>query len=389
MAKSSDKLLRVSHPTRFIAGAMSGTSADGVDVAIVRIDGVGLEMKAQLVRHHHQPYPKELRAEIFAFRGGPIQGSNLLARLASMGRAISLTYARAVNDALLAAGMTAEQLSAVAAHGQTLFHDPPNTIQWFDPSLLAAEVGCAIVSDFRRADLAAGGQGAPLVPFADFLLLRDPTKNRVLLNLGGIANITWIPANATTDQIIGFDTGPANCVMDHLARQHKLEGGIDLDGRLSTAGKADFQVSFLAIRNWRLVFNKPPKSADIPEMIDAFEAALKVLGKETMPLADQMATACEMAALGLNLAFAHLPAPPDEIIVSGGGTRNPRLLVEIEEKTKAPVGTIDESGIPSEAKEALAFALLGAATLDGAPSNVPSVTGAKRAVVLGSITPKP
>src|SRR6185295_11728082 len=123
-------------------------------------------------------------------------------------REISLTYAAAVNEALSASHLSATDLAAVAAHGQTLYHDPPNTIQWLDPSLIAAEVGCPVVSDFRRADLAAGGQGAPLVPFADYILFRHPTKNRVLLNIGGIANLTHIPAGATLEQVTAFDTGP-------------------------------------------------------------------------------------------------------------------------------------------------------------------------------------
>src|SRR5688572_2446934 len=221
---------------RIIAGAMSGTSADGVDVALTRITGRGTSMTAQLLHHHHRPYDAATRTEIFAFRGG--EASCNLARLAKLGRTISLTYATAVNEALAAAHLNAADLAAVAAHGQTLYHGPPDTIQWFDPSLVAAEVGCAVVSDFRRADLAAGGQGAPLVPFADYTLVRHATKNRLLLNLGGIANITWIPANASPQQVIGFDTGPANCVIDHLARKHGVTDGFDRDGALSTTGKA-------------------------------------------------------------------------------------------------------------------------------------------------------
>src|SRR6185503_13117382 len=182
--------------SRYVAGAMSGTSADGVDIAIVAIDGRGYDMTARLVVHHHRPYNDTLRRQIFAFRsgGGGSVSQDTLGELAQMGREISLTYAAAVNEALAAAHMEAKNLAAVAAHGQTLFHDPPNTIQWLDPSLIAAEVGCPVVSDFRRADCAAGGQGAPLVPFADYILFRDPVKTRVLLNIGGIANITHLPA---------------------------------------------------------------------------------------------------------------------------------------------------------------------------------------------------
>jgi anhydro-N-acetylmuramic acid kinase len=375
-----------SSPTRLIAGAMSGTSGDGVDIAITRISGRGIDMHAELVHHHHVPFAAGLRALLFRVRDA---GNVPLADLARLAREISLTYARATNEALLAAKLNAINLAAIAAHGQTLYHDPPNTIQWFDPALVAAEVGCPVVSDFRRADCAAGGQGAPLVPFADYVLFRHPEKNRVLLNLGGIANITWLPAGATIEQVIGFDTGPANCVVDHLARTHDVEGGFDRDGELSQQGNAHFPTAFLAIRLWKRVFHPPPKSGDIPEMIAAFEQALTTTGSRKDSLADQMATACLTTALGVDLALNLLPGQPDEIIASGGGTENPRIMQEIARATGVPVANIEQLGFPSQAKESIAFALLGGATLDGEPSNVPSVTGAKRRVVLGSITPRP
>src|SRR5688572_23426681 len=166
-----------SSTTRLIAGAMSGTSADGVDVALTRIDGRGYEMRPELVLHHHRSYPRDVRERIFAIRSS---GAATLAELAALARQISLVYAAAVNEALVAANVTARELAAVAAHGQTLFHHPPHTIQWLDPALLAAEVGATVISDFRRADCAAGGQGAPLVPFADYILFRHATKHRVV-----------------------------------------------------------------------------------------------------------------------------------------------------------------------------------------------------------------
>src|SRR5438105_9261264 len=201
----------MSDHTRLIAGAMSGTSGDGVDVAIVKIAGRGLDMSASLMHHHHVPFDASIRSTLFAIRDTQ---QLRLSDLAKLGREISLTYARAINEALGAANLRADDLSAVAAHGQTLYHDPPNTIQWFDPSLLAAEVGCAVVSDFRRADCAVGGQGAPLVPFADWVLFRREDKARVLLNIGGIANSTWIPRYVTIGPILPFDTGPGNCLAD-------------------------------------------------------------------------------------------------------------------------------------------------------------------------------
>src|SRR5712671_6834310 len=206
---------------RIIVGAMSGTSADGVDVAVVEITGHGLEMTAKLLHHHARAYDAELRKRIFGVREGTAVSLEELARL---GRDISISYAEAANSALSEANVKASDVEAIAAHGQTLYHAPPNTIQWFDPALVAAETGCVVVSDFRRADCAAGGQGAPLVPFADYVLFRHATKNRVLLNIGGIANLTYIPAGGSLEQVIAFDTGPGNCISDHICRTRLRDG---------------------------------------------------------------------------------------------------------------------------------------------------------------------
>jgi anhydro-N-acetylmuramic acid kinase len=373
---------------RLMAGAMSGTSGDGVDVAIVRVEGVGLGMSAKLLKHHHVAFDASIRTRLFAIRETQqIQ----LGELARLGREISLAYARCVNEALAAANLSANQLSAIAAHGQTLFHDPPDTIQWFDPSLVAAEVGCAVVSDFRRADCAAGGQGAPLVPFADYILFRDANKSRVLLNIGGIANLTYIPASATIDQLLAFDTGPGNCVSDWLIRAHVKGGlGYDENGELAMSGKPDLTIVEAALQE-KYFKQSPPKSTDGPAMLGAFQNACAIAKKtpKEMKLNDALATACEFTARTIAKAiYSLLPSRPDEIIVSGGGSQNRCIMQNLS--TQLPgiaIRTLDELGIQSDAKEAIAFALLGAATLDGVPSNVPSATGARRAVILGSITP--
>ncbi|MGD1277021.1 MAG: anhydro-N-acetylmuramic acid kinase [Tepidisphaeraceae bacterium] len=365
---------------RVIAGAMSGTSADGVDVALVRISGRGLDMSAQLLQEHHRDYATTLRRAIAQIRQS---GAATLATLTEVGREISLCYAAAVNETLLAAGMSGGDLAAVAAHGQTLYHHPPHTIQWLDPALIAAEVGCVVISDFRRADCAAGGQGAPLVPLADYLLLRDARKNRVLLNLGGIANLTYLPAGGTIEEVIAFDTGPGNCLSDDLMRGQ--EPGFDQDGKRAAAGKPmDAIVKRVLAAPY---FAKPPpKSTDGPAMIHLFTEAQKT----RRPLNDLLCTACVIAAESIGRAVRQfLPSPPDEVIVSGGGTRNTTLMSLLGARLGAALKTIDEFGIASSAKEAMAFALLGAATLDGVAGNVPAATGAKRGVVLGSITPQP
>ena len=371
---------------RIIAGAMSGTSADGVDVALTRITGRGTSMTAQLIHHHHRSYDAATRAEIFAFRGG--DASCNLARLAKLGRTISLTYATAVNEALAAAHLNATDLAAVAAHGQTLYHGPPDTIQWFDPSLVASEVGCAVVSDFRRADLAAGGQGAPLVPFADYILFRHQSENRVLLNIGGIANLTWLRADGALSEVVAFDTGPGNCISDHLCRKHFPDGpGYDVGGRAAVGGKVHTK---LATHVMMQPYFKapPPKSTDGPQMIALFEAAMDDLELRGMlTLHDQLATAAFITTTTIMFAIAGL-GKPDLMIASGGGIENEAIVQGLSSST-IRVGSTDNFGVPPAAKEALAFALLAAATLDGEPSNVPSVTGAKRPVVLGSITPRP
>jgi anhydro-N-acetylmuramic acid kinase len=281
-------------------------------------------------------------------------------------------------------GLDPSAISAVAAHGQTLFHEPPNTIQWLDPGLVAHETECAVVSDFRRADLAAGGQGAPLVPFADYILFRDPGKNRVLLNIGGIANITYLPANCSLQDVIAFDTGPGNCISDHLCRTRDPGGpGYDVDGARALRGNADTKLELACLRH-RYFRRKHPKSTDGPEMIAMFEQALQqsVLWMN-LPLDDLVATAASITVHSIRDAILRLDKV-DEIIASGGGTQN-KYIWDTLSGTETPVTLVGESS----AKEAVAFALLAAATLDGIPSNLPSVTGARKAVVLGSITPRP
>lgn len=371
---------------RLIAGAMSGTSADGVDVAVVRVSGRGTEMSARVVAHHHHAYATPLRKAIFSLRGeAPVR----LADLARVTREISLAYAAGVKQVLAGAGVDASQVAAVAAHGQTMFHAPPDTLQVLDPALLAAEVDCAVVSDFRRADCAAGGQGAPLVPFADYVLFRHPAKSRALLNIGGIANVTFIPAGATLDEVVAFDTGPGNCLSDDLCRRYDPGGpGYDPNGRRAEKGKVMREV-VEAVMAHPYFGRRTPKSTDVPEMLQVFQPAvapaLAAAGAQ-VPLNDLLATACAVTARSIGRA---LP-PADELFAAGGGIYNRTLMLMLADENVSQ-RAIQEAGADFDptAKEAVAFALLGAATLDGEPSNVPSATGARRRVVLGSITPRP
>ncbi len=246
---------------------------------------------------------------------------------------------------------------------------------------------------FRRADCAQVARAGSLVPFADYILFRDAKKSRVLLNIGGIANLTYIPASATIDQLLAFDTGPGNCVSDWLMRAHEPGGcGYDKNGDLAMSGKPDLTIVEAALQE-KYFKQPPPKSTDGPAMLGAFQNALPIAKKtlNEMKFNDALASACEFTAKTIADAIRkYLPATPDEIIVSGGGSHNRCMMRNLSTQVRGtPIRTLDELGIQSDAKEAIAFALLGAATLDGVPSNVPSATGAGRAVILGSITPNP
>jgi anhydro-N-acetylmuramic acid kinase len=381
---SSDKLGGVTTDHRLLAGAMSGTSADGVDVALVQVTGRGMDMNCSILRHHHRPYDPQIRTRIFNMRSSSASSATSLADLAALTREISLTYATAVNEVLAAEGVAAARLEALGAHGQTLYHAPPLTLQALDPSLLSLETGCTVVSDFRRADCAAGGQGAPLVPFADYVLFRDSRRSRALLNIGGIANLTYLPAGGGMDKLIAFDTGPGNCISDWICREHAVQEGYDVDGQRAARGGPDEEtISRLLASDW--FRQPPPKSTDVDDMIELCRE-----GEPEPPkfLEDRLATACLLTARSIVQAMRDfLPQIPSEVIASGGGTENRTMMNVLRHELGQDIGlrTTDELGVPSAAKEAMAFALLAAMTLDGVPGNVPAVTGARRAVVLGTI----
>ncbi len=363
---------------RLIIGAMSGTSADGVDATILRVMGRGISMQAELIDFIETPYPDTLRKKILQIRA---EKSVTLNELAELAKDVSLAYCNAVQQLLKHCQIQSAAVRAIGAHGQTLFHAPPLTIQWIDGALLAQTTGLDVVTDFRRADCAVGGQGAPLVPFADWIMFRSETVNRVILNIGGIANITILPKDCSIDEVTGFDTGPGNCVSDWLMRDN---GGFDPNG--DTAASGQVHLSLLPKLMAHPYFARlHPKSTDGPEMIEAFQQA--VVGTN-LSLEDSLATALAFTVAAIEKAIADVgwDWKNCELIVAGGGVRN-RTLMSMIRNQCAQVRTSDEWDIPCQAREAMAFGILAAATLDRLHANVLRVTGASRSVVLGAIYP--
>ena len=402
--------------TMIVAGVMSGTSADGINVALVRVGEArtsGSRTKAlassrfrgrvarghtiKLLGHAEYRYPAKVRAAILAAMNGE---SARVADLARLSFLLGELYADAVLNAQRKFRVNAE---LVGCHGQTLYHQgEPRpfmgrtvaaTWQTGEGAIVAARVGVPAVSDFRPSDMAAGGKGAPLVPYLDFLLFRDPKIGRILQNVGGIANLTEIPAGPSTGNISAFDTGPGNMVIDAVT-ETLFGRPFDRDGKIAAEGLVLKPVLEQILKR-KFFRAKPPKTAGREEFgrefVGDFLRQCAGFRKE-----DLVATATALTARSIGDAvrrfIIHKPGSQNaigEMILSGGGARNATLVAMLAEDL-APLGIhlrfSDEFGIPSQAKEAMAFAVLAYETWNRRPSNVPSATGAKRAAVLGKIS---
>ncbi len=380
-----------------VAGVMSGTSADGVDVAVVRISPGRLRPRLKLLAHQGFAYPAPLRRAVLAAMNA---ASISTAELARLNWRLGLEYAQAVSATLDRRKL---KIDLVGCHGQTLYHQPRAaayagrqftcTWQAGEAQAIASRVGVPVVSNFRPTDMLAGGQGAPLVPLLDYVLFAETRRGRVLQNIGGIANLTAIPAGAAANGVIAFDTGPGNMVMDALARQ--LFGKqFDRGGHFAAAGAVLAPVLKQELQNpyYRL---KPPRTAGREqfgrEYADAFLAACRRHSKRPEDaLATATALTAETIVAGYRRHVARLMrGHPVDFIVSGGGARNATLMAMLARRLE-PLGCAlaasEDFGLPAEAKEAAAFALLAWQTWHRLPGNVPAATGAKRPAILGQVT---
>lgn len=382
-----------------VAGVMSGTSADGINVALVRVEGRGFRMRFRVLGHRQYRYPAAVRRAVLEAMDSR---SAKVADLSRLNFLLGELYAEAVRKTLRACRV--KRVALVGCHGQTIYHQGrpalylgrriAATWQTGEAAMLATRVGAPVVSDFRPADMAAGGQGAPLVPFLDYLVFRHPRQGRVVQNLGGIANLTAIPAGARPEQVLAFDTGPGNMVVD--AVMERLYGrSYDRDGRVAARGKVLESVLAEVLRQ-PFFRQAPPKSAGREQFGREFVAEfLRRCGRARKE--DVVATATALTACSISEALCRFVLATgtrrrrafSEFVVSGGGARN-RTLVRMLDRAASVLGLRlrrpEEFRVPSEAKEAVAFALLACQTWQRQPGNIPSATGARRAVVLGKVS---
>ena len=371
-------------------GVMSGTSLDGISTALVRLrDGAG---GAELVAFRQEPYSSAERGAIIdaMARGTPKD-------VAFLHVALGERFAAAVLGLLAQARASPKDLSFIASHGQTIWHEPGRaTFQLGDAAVLAERVGVRVVSDFRARDVAAGGQGAPLVPLADVMLFGHEQHGRWLLNVGGMANVTWVPRRGVAEGAFAFDTGPGVAVIDAITRRLDPDAPYDRDGERARRGRpvAKLLEELLADP----YFDQPPPKSTGRERfgIDYADKVLARVKKAGGSDNDAIATATALTAESIGRAIARWgegrrgtgDGEIAEVVISGGGAKNPALVERLAAKSQPrPVVLFDQLFFDGEAKEAVAFAFLGMQTVSGKPGNLPAATGARGPRVLGHITP--
>ena len=388
-------------------GLISGTSVDGVDAALVRINGHAQQAKIELVAFETFPYPADVRAELLALYEDQ---TSAIARLSSMNVLIGDLFAQATLDICKQGNVDSRDLEVIGSHGQTVWHQPApdpaisysttSTIQIGEPAVIANRSGAPVISDFRVGDIAVGGQGAPLAPYFDWAIHSDPVRNRAIQNIGGIGNVTWLPAGGAIEDVIAFDTGPGNMLIDGvIGALSNGELEYDKDGQLAAEGEVDTGMIGHLLEDPYLR-QAPPKSTgreyynsgQVRDLMANMALDPGSLGNPDPEIQRRcrivIATATAFTSQSIASAYqAYLPALPDDVLVNGGGARNPTLMRMLSQTLPGSnVVPSDAFGINADAKEAMLFALMAHDALAGFPTNIPAATGAHRAVTLGSLT---
>lgn len=380
-------------PPRWIIGLASGSSVDGVDAALLDLEGTGLELHVRQLEGLHQPYGADLRALI---RRVSASAPCETRQVSILHRLLGETFAAAARTVADRASLSLQRVQCIGCPGHTVWHDVegrfPSTLGLGMAAVVAERCGVTTISDFRSRDVAAGGQGVPLAALTDYILFRHPQENRLLIHLGGLARIVFVPAGCRIQEVIGFEASPCNVLLDAL--MDRLTGGkssFDPGGKHAVQGKCNDSL----LQSWLnhpYLQRRPPKGMPRHLFGDDFAAsAVQQARQYGGSLHDLLCTATHFVARGITTAVRRfLPSGHriDRILLSGGGVRNGllwRLLEQLFESV--PLQRTDEAGVPADVRKALSFGMLAALTLDGVPASVPSATGAAGSRLLGSITP--
>lgn len=379
-----------------VIGLSSGTSVDGIDAALTDITGHGPRVRLRLLAYHTFPYPRGLRPRLLALQSG-----GRTEDVCHLNAYLGELFADAAKRLAESAGIPLRRIALIGSHGQTVAHRPDpvregryrvrSTLQIGEPSVIAERTGVLTVADFRPRDLAAGGQGAPLTPLIHHRCFSHPRRNRLVVNLGGITNVTWLPAGGSLDRLVAFDTGPGNMVIDGL--MERMTGGrrtMDRHGRTASAGTVRLELLRSLLRHPYLRL-PPPKTTGRElfgrPLIDRLWRRVST----SVPPRDLIATVTAFTASSIVDAYARFLRPRGvvhDVIVGGGGVYNKVLMKQLADGFEpVPVHSMAVHGIDPKAIEAMAFALLAYTTMQGEPNNVPQVTGASHTVMLGKIIP--
>jgi len=394
--KNSDLSVLRNQKERNIIGLMSGTSADGIDAVLTKISGYGREIRVEQLDFLFVPFESRVRERILQIGEGTVGGS---AEICKMSNLLGMLYGEACLSLCKKAGMKPSEIDLAGNHGQTVWHMPlqeeylgysiTGTLQIGEDARIAEALGCPVIGDFRVRDMAAGGLGAPLVPYTEYLLYRREDQTVALQNIGGIGNITVLPAGCGPEQVTAFDTGPGNMVMDALTA--KLTGGkqsYDQGGRLAAAGRVN-EVLLKYLLEDPYLKRKPPKTTGREYYGEKYVTELTAFAAEKgISLSDCLATATRFTAETIRAGLkSFAPKQPDLLIIGGGGSKNHTLMKHLREcLPECQVITNEDVGYDSDSKEAVAFAVLANEALGGMANNVPSVTGASHPVVMGKIS---
>jgi anhydro-N-acetylmuramic acid kinase len=380
-------------PPRWLIGLASGSSVDGVDAALMELEGAGLELRVRQVQGLHQPYGQELRALI---RRVSSSAPCEIRQVSILHRLLGETFAAAARTVADHASLSLQRVQCIGCPGHTVWHDVegrfPSTLGLGMAAVVAERCGVTTVSDFRSRDVAAGGQGVPLPALTDYILFRHPQESRLLIHLGGLARIVFVPAGCRIQEVVGFEPSPCNVLLDSL--MDRLTGGkssFDPGGKHAVQGKCIDSL----LQNWLnhpYLQRRPPKALPRHLFGDEFAAAaVQQVRQFGGSLHDLLCTATHFVARGITTAarrFLPSGSRVDRVLLSGGGVRNGLLWRLLEQPFEGiPLQRSDEVGVPADVRKALSFGMLAALTLDGVPASVPSATGAAGSRLLGSITP--